>query len=168
MVLKLLIMKKKLSFLIIPSLILLGSVAFLNPGGSQVKTGGPAAEGTDVLNDNLTAQQEKKDYGIGPIKEVKLGPVDVKMAQKGHDLFNNKCLLCHDLDQKKIGPPIRNITKTRTPEYIMNLLLNTVQMQKEDPVVKDLITIYKVPMTPPDFTPEQARSVLEYLRSVTK
>lgn len=117
---------------------------------------------------SLPDPQEKKDYGIGPIKEIKLGPIDPKLVPKGRDLFNNKCLLCHELDQKKIGPPLRNITKTRTPEYIMNLLLNTVQMQKEDPVVKDLITTYKVPMTPPGFTNDQVRMVLEYLRSVAK
>lgn len=113
-------------------------------------------------------QQEKTDKGIGPVKNLELGPVDVKMVAQGKSLFNNKCLLCHDLDQKKIGPPIRNITKTRPPEFIMNLLLNTIQMQQEDPIIKDLISTYKVPMTPPEFTKEQARSVLEYLRSVAK
>ena len=113
-------------------------------------------------------QQENKDLGIGPVKQLKLGPLNVKMIPGGKALFNNKCLLCHDLDQKKIGPPLRNITKIRTPEYIMNLLLNTVQMQQQDQVVKDLIAIYKVPMVSPNFSEEQARTVLEYLRSVEK
>jgi cytochrome c551/c552 len=113
-------------------------------------------------------QQDQKDKGIGPIKNIELGAIDPKMVSKGKDLFNNKCLVCHELDQKKIGPPLRNITKTRSPEYIMNLLLNTVQMQQQDPIVKDLISTYKINMTPPEFSNDQARSVLEYLRSVAK
>lgn len=161
-------MKLIVSFLVIVSLILLGSRIFHKADRVHIKTVKLEEAGTNGPGESLITQQEKKDYGIGPVKEIKLGPVDTKMAEKGHVLFNNKCMLCHDLDQKKIGPPIRNITKTRTPEYIMNLLLNTVQMQKEDPEVKELIAVYKVPMTPPDFTPDQARSVLEYLRSIAK
>ena len=161
-------MKLHLSFLIFLSITLLatgfilkaGLLHAITPNSDKTVTADP---GMELIN-----QQENKDYGIGPAKNIKLGPIDPKMVLKGKDLFNNKCLLCHELDQKKIGPPLRNITKTRTPEYIMNLLLNTVKMQQDDPIVKELITIYKVPMTPPDFTPEQVRSVLEYLRSVAK
>ncbi len=116
----------------------------------------------------LLLPQETKDRGIGPVKELKLGPLNGKMVLTGKGLFNNKCLICHDLDQKKIGPPLRDITKIRTPEFIMNLLLNTTQMQEKDPIIKELIITYKVPMTPPYFSNEQARSVLEYLRSVVK
>lgn len=148
-------MKLHLPLLIIGSALLAGAILLI--------TASRAEQGV-----SLSDQQEKKDYGIGPVKDVKLGPIDPKMAQKGRDLFNNKCLLCHDLDQKKIGPPLRNISKTRTPEFIMNLLLNTVQMQKENPTVRDLLSVYKVPMTPPELTTDQVRSVLEYLRSVAK
>lgn len=161
-------MKLHGSFLIVLSIILVAGGIVLNYEAVHIKT---LKSGESVIDNRgmiLTGQQEQKDYGIGPIKNIKLGPIDSKMVQKGKDLFNNKCLLCHDLDQKKVGPPLRNITKTRSPEYIMNLMLNTLQMQKEDPVVKGLISIYKVPMTPPGYTTEQVRSVLEYLRSVSK
>jgi len=51
----------------------------------------------------------------------------------------------------------------------MNLLVNAPQMQKEDPIVKDLFKKYNnVPMPDPGFNQSQARSVLEYLRSVAK
>ncbi|MGD8923107.1 MAG: hypothetical protein PVH24_07630, partial [Candidatus Zixiibacteriota bacterium] len=33
----------------------------------------------------------QKNPGIGPIKEVKLGPVDQKMADKGKHLFDQRC-----------------------------------------------------------------------------
>ena len=88
---------------------------------------------------------------------------------EGKGIFNEKCVLCHELDQLKIGPPLRNITKDRAPEYIMNLLLNTAGMQKDDPSVRALIKKYNnIVMISPELNEAKARSVLEYLRSVAK
>ena len=113
--------------------------------------------------------QQIKDKGIGPVKNIELGPLNNKMAADGKALFMSKCTVCHDLDQKKLGPPLRNITTIRTPEYIMNLLLNSAQMQKEDANIKDLLKKYNnLPMTDPGFTQAQARAVVEYLRSIVK
>lgn len=106
------------------------------------------------------------DKGIGPVKDVKLGPMDPKLVSEGHNLYNSKCMICHSLDTKKIGPQLGDITKKRTPEFIMNLLLNTVNMEREDPIMKDLISQYHIPMTPPGISEQQARAILEYLRSV--
>lgn len=112
---------------------------------------------------------QNKDLGIGPVKKVELGPLDKKISDQGKVIFNNKCMICHDLDQPKIGPTLRNVTKARSPEFIMNMLVNTVQMQKEDATIKELIKKYNnIIMTPPMLNQEQARSVLEYLRSVAK
>jgi cytochrome c len=110
-----------------------------------------------------------KDLGIGPVKSVELGPIDKTMSDKGKAVFNNKCTICHDLDQAKVGPTLRNVTKVRTPEFIMNMLVNTVQMQKENATIKELIKKYNnIIMIPPMLNQEQARTVLEYLRSVAK
>ncbi len=113
---------------------------------------------------------QAKDLGIGPIKSVKIdAALDPKMVSQGKGIFNEKCMLCHELDQVKIGPPLRNITKDRAPEYIMNLLLNTSQMQKENANIKALIKKYNnIVMTNPELTQDKARSVVEYLRSVAK
>jgi cytochrome c551/c552 len=112
---------------------------------------------------------QKKDLGVGPIKSVTIGPLDTKMAGQGKTIFNNTCAICHDLDQQKIGPPLRNIAKDRAPEFIMNLLLNTADMQKKDPYIKGLIVKFNnIVMTDPGLNKDQARSVLEYLRSVAK
>ncbi len=121
---------------------------------------------TGFGKEKLSYQQ--KDLGVGPVKKIKLEAINDALTKKGQNLFNQKCLVCHDLDQKKIGPPIRDVTISRTPEYILNLLLNTVQMQQQDSVVKKLIMVYKVPMPPPYLSQDDARAVLEYLRSVAK
>lgn len=112
---------------------------------------------------------QNKDLGIGPVKSVEIGPLDKNMLAKGKAVFNTKCIICHDLDQAKIGPPLRNVAKVRTPEFIMNMLVNTVQMQKENATIKELIKKYNnIIMTPPMLNQEQARTVFEYLRSVEK
>ena len=117
----------------------------------------------------LQTPPQKEDPGVGPVKNVVIGPIDTKMVADGKKLYLAKCVVCHDLTQKKIGPPLKNITKERTPEYIMNLLVNAVQMQKQDPFVKELLKKYNnVLMPDPGFTQPQARTVLEYLRSVAK
>ena len=117
----------------------------------------------------IQSTAQDKNIGIGPVKSQPLGPIDGKMVAQGKGIFYDKCMLCHELDQLKIGPPLRNITKDRTPEYIMNLLLNTAGMQKDDPSVRALIKKYNgIVMTSPELSKVQARSVLEYLRSVAK
>jgi len=123
----------------------------------------------NTTSDNVISYPQDKDRGIGPVKKVDLGPINNKMADDGKTIFNTRCIVCHDLDQKKVGPPLRSLTKERTPEYIMNLLVNYPQMQKENVVLKDLYKKFNnVPMPDPAFNQTQARSVLEYLRSVAE
>jgi cytochrome c551/c552 len=103
------------------------------------------------------------------ITKVELGTVNPKIVNDGKGLYTSKCVACHDLDQKKIGPTLRNVTKERSPEYIMNVIYNTTKMQKNDPTFKALVVKFKnVPMPDPNLTEAQSRSLLEYLRSVAK
>ena len=113
--------------------------------------------------------QQSSDKGVGPVKEIKLEPINQKLANEGKSIFNSKCVVCHSLDQKVVGPPLRSVTQRRTPEYIMNMLLNPQNMEINDPITKDLHKKYlMIPMTDQQFTQAQARSVLEYLRTVVK
>ncbi len=115
-----------------------------------------------------TASAEVKDKGIGPIKEVKLGPIDDKLVARGEKLFTDKCTVCHLMDTKKIGPPLRDVAKQQTPEFIMNMMLNTDGMEKKDAYVKKLISQYQTYMTILDLSNDDARALLEYLRSSTE
>ncbi len=108
------------------------------------------------------------DNGIGPIKEVNLGPINKDLVEKGKKIFSTKCVACHQLDTRLVGPPLRNITKKNTPAFIMNYLLNTVDMQKKDPIMKKLVDEYKIVMPDQQLTKEDAREILEYFRSVEK
>lgn len=112
--------------------------------------------------------QAEPNKGIGPIKEVKLEPIDAKMAQGGKKIFESKCFVCHALDTKVIGPTLRDVAKRRTPEYIMNMLLNVDEMLAKDPDAMKVRAQYPVPMTDQQLTQEQARRVLEYLRQAAE
>jgi len=108
--------------------------------------------------------------GIGPIKEVELGEkIDGSLVSKGNSLYYSKCYACHQLDNRIVGPPLRNITKEVSPAYFMNYLLNTTEMQKKVPRVKNLIKKFNgVLMPDQSLSKKQARALLEYFRSVAK
>jgi cytochrome c len=108
----------------------------------------------------------QKDPGIGPVKEVTLGPVDQKMAGKGEHLFEQRCSPCHELNKKLVGPPLGKVTQLRSPEFIMNFLLNTSMMEQKDTAIEKLVPEYGMKMPPQDLNKEKARELLEYLRSV--
>jgi len=136
-----------------------GTVKFLAAGMEMVML--PA--GSEAAMDT---SQSQKDLGIGPVKQVKLGPLNQKLAQKGEQLFNSNCSGCHALNQKKVGPPLGDVVNERSPEFIMNMVLNATDMEKHDPTAERLKSKYHVPMPQTGLNRSQARAVLEYFRSV--
>ena len=107
----------------------------------------------------------KEDKGTGMIKEVKLGEIDQKMVTEGKEYFQKKCSTCHRMDEKLIGSPLRGITKRRTPEWIMNMILNPDGMIKENKETRELFEKLKVRMSPQNMNEDEARKILEYLRT---
>ncbi|MGZ3773886.1 MAG: c-type cytochrome [Pseudobdellovibrionaceae bacterium] len=113
------------------------------------------------------AMAEDKDKGIGPYTEAKIeATVDKNMANKGLALFTNKCSACHKIDERYVGPALKGVTKRRTPEWIMNMMLNPGEMLEKNDTAKELLGEYLVPMTFQNVTKDDARFILEYFRSV--
>lgn len=109
------------------------------------------------------------ENGIGPIKEkLNIGPVDPSKAAEGKKIYDNKCSQCHKLDEKYTGPALRNVTKRRTPEYIVNNILNPEEMANKHPEAKKLVAIHATKMTFQNVTKEDALKILDYLRSEEK
>jgi len=109
--------------------------------------------------------KQNDELGIGPVKEVKLGPIDKQLVDKGQQTFTTKCSACHKLDSKLVGPPLKDVTKRRKPEWIMNMILNPQQMTQENKIAKELFATYLVQMAFQDVTQDDARAILEYFRS---
>jgi cytochrome c len=114
------------------------------------------------------ATGQSTDNGIGPVKDLKLGPIDKEMAGKGQGLFEEKCTMCHGLTEAKVGPALGDVLSEVTPEFVMNFLLNTSEMEQKDPRIVGLIGKYGMPMPPPNLDKDQARAILEYFRTTKK
>jgi len=111
------------------------------------------------------------ELGIGPVKEVKLDPqINQELVAKGKAIFDVKCITCHKFDEKLVGPPLKNVTKRRKPEWIMNQILNPEQMLKENMIAKTMAMSgeYPTPMTFQNVTQDDARAILEYFRNNDK
>lgn len=106
--------------------------------------------------------------GIGPIKELKFDEeINKELAAKGEATFNMICTACHMTDQRMIGPAMKGIYDRRSPEWVMNMLLNPDGMLKEDPIAKALLKEYNnMVMTNQNLSEDDAREIAEYLRTL--
>ena len=127
------------------------------PAEAAADKGTPPSQRVDLTN-----------KGIGPIKSVTIAPeIDQAMAAAGKATYDQMCLACHKPDKKFIGPAPKGVLERRTPEWVMNMILNPEGMVKEDPLAKDLLMEFNgAPMANQHLTEEQARSVLEYFRTL--
>ncbi|HNQ82087.1 MAG TPA: c-type cytochrome [Bacteroidales bacterium] len=126
----------------------------------------PAAPGT-VPAAKPASDDPKANKGIGPVKELTLGELDPAMAAEGEEIFKKMCSACHKPAEKFIGPAPKGILDRRSPEWIMNMILNPEEMVKYDEIAKKLlIEANLAPMANQHLTQEQARAVLEYFRTI--
>lgn len=130
-------------------------------GASAAATAAPATV------DGLTPFQ--LEHGIGPVTSpVQLGEIDKAMAKQGHEVFEHKCAACHKMDERYVGPALGEVTKRRTPAYIMNMALNPQGMVEKHPVTKKLLAEFYTAMPNQQISQDQARQVVEYLRTQSK
>lgn len=134
----------------------------LNQKSKTEKTKEPAKQsGTEISADDALA-----NIGIGPIKSVEVGEgIDTKLAVRGKEVFKNLCTACHKMDKKFVGPSISGVTKRRSPEWIMNMILNPQEMIKKDPIARQLLIESNMAvMANQNVSEEDARAILEYFR----
>lgn len=120
---------------------------------------------------NTVKASERVDLnnkGVGPIKSISLNTeIDIAMADEGKAVFEQMCLACHRVGKKFIGPAPNGILERRSPEWVMNMILNPEVMVKEDALAKELLMEFNgSPMANQGLTEDQARAVLEYFRTL--
>lgn len=128
----------------------------------EPSTGQTTPSGTSSKEDTLNPADYK---GVGPVSSLTLGKVDPELAEKGKNLFQTACTACHRFETRAIGPALKGVTQRRSPEWIMNMILNPMEMTTKDPIAQQLMKEYKTQMTPTNLSEEEARAVLEYLRA---
>lgn len=138
----------------------------------------PNAPGNEIVKDDATEEDtgelkpsERVDMstkGVGPITSVTLADeIDTEMAAKGQEIYETYCTACHKVDKTHIGPPQKGVLERRTPEWVMNMIINPERMVQEDPLAKELLIEFNgSPMANQGITEEQARALLEYFRTL--
>lgn len=105
------------------------------------------------------------DKGVGVVKSITLGDIDDALVVKGEEVYKAKCTACHKISKRFVGPGLKGVTERRTPEWIMNMILDPEKMVIENATAKALLAEYSAPMANQNVTEEEARAILEYLRT---
>ncbi len=158
-------MKKVLAFIVFATLI--------------VSCGEKKEEKKDDFKMNRTKKETKAaassdgvpvdldNKGIGPVTSLQFdSEINTDMAAAGEKNFNVVCIACHQAEQRGIGPAMKGIYERRSPEWVMNMILNPSEMLQKDPIAMALFEEYGSMMTANNLTQEEAREVAEYLRTL--
>jgi mono/diheme cytochrome c family protein len=132
------------------------------PGGAPASSSGGAASASVAGSDLTPVELEQ---GIGPIRDLQLGPVDAALAKEGEAAFVTKCSACHKLEERYVGPELGQVLSRRRSEFVMNMILNSNEMVQRHPVVREMLAQYYTPMPTQVTDQGEARAILEYLRS---
>jgi hypothetical protein len=154
----------KLKFLSIPVLTV---VLALSACDNATQQGGETSEETTTTTEVVEEIDPMEDKGIGPVTSLELGAeIDDVLVAKGKEIFDTKCSACHKVEKRYIGPSPTGIMDRRTPEWIMNMILNPDEMVAQNAQAKQLLAEYSSPMANQNLTEEEARNVLEYFRTL--
>ncbi|WP_367209387.1 cytochrome c family protein [Sphingobacterium sp. R2] len=102
--------------------------------------------------------------GVGPVSTIEHKAFDAQLANKGVELFVSKCAMCHNFERTLVGPSLDGVVKRRTPEWIMNMMLDPATMLEKDADAIALSKDFSSPMISLGLQQEEARAILEYLR----
>jgi cytochrome c len=107
------------------------------------------------------------EHGIGPITEKMeiSNDIDEEMRIRGQEIFEMKCEMCHNMEGRMVGPGLGDVAERRTPEYMMNMILNPGGMARNHPEGKKLVQEYMSVMPFQNVEEEDARAIVEYLRA---
>jgi cytochrome c2 len=106
----------------------------------------------------------------GPeIKESEItisNPLNAEWVTTGKGIYELKCQACHKLTgEKLVGPGWMDVTKRRKPVWILNMITNTEMMLDSDAEAQKLLELCMVRMPNQNLMLEDARKVLEFMRS---
>jgi cytochrome c len=135
-------------------------------GGTDESDEGSEAPQSMLAEETPADPMENK--GIGPVSSITIGAeIDAEMVSAGQVVYEAMCTACHKPDKNFIGPAPKGIMERRSPEWIMNMILNPEEMIQKDPIAKALLMEFNgAPMANQNLTEEQARQVLEYFRTL--
>jgi len=135
-------------------------------GGSEDKKE-TTEEKTEVKSDDAAKEQaETHGAEIKPADVTLTTPLNATWVAGGKSTYDLKCQSCHKLtDERLVGPGWKEVTKRREPHWIMNMITNVDMMLEKDPEAQKLLEQCLVRMPNQNLSKDQAREVLEFMRS---
>jgi cytochrome c551/c552 len=92
-------------------------------------------------------------------------PVNDELAAEGEKLFQSKtCSTCHAFGTLVNGPDLGGVTRRRTAPWIEAQIQRPDVMLREDPITRELLGRYKVPMPNLKILPHEAKALVEYMK----
>ncbi len=147
-------------------MVLILSLASCGGGDKSKKEDSGALSPAKEAKSEESPSDPMSNKGIGPISTVSLGDIDQAMVTKGETVFKAKCSACHKISKKFVGPALKGVTGRRSPEWIMNMIMNPEEMIQKDPIaIRLLAEANGAPMANQNITEDEARAILEYFRT---
>lgn len=109
--------------------------------------------------------EAKEEFTV--VKGISVGELDKDLAAKGKTLFDTKCVACHKLDTRLVGPPLGDVAKRRSAEYIVSMIMSPDKMIANNDTTKALLAKYMTSMTNQNVNQDDARAIYEYFREVS-
>jgi mono/diheme cytochrome c family protein len=96
-------------------------------------------------------------------------PTDPALISSGETLFKQNCASCHKVQEKLIGPALKNVYDRREIPWIISFVRNSQKLIADgDPIANDLYEEYgQVVMTSFDFADEEVLSIMAYVKDQT-
>jgi hypothetical protein len=160
-------MKSKSIILI--AFLITGSLLFIACGNESSKT-----ETTDQSADKKPADGQEPTSNQSEVHgtEIKEGditlnkPLNAQWVSAGKSTYELKCQSCHKLtDERLVGPGWKDVTKRRSPVWVMNMITNVDMMLDSDPEAQKLLEQCLVRMPNQNISKDQSREILEFMRS---
>lgn len=161
-------MRMGLSTFLLLGMLLLFPLAGCGGEGGETAEDPPGPAASASATDAGGLSEEELVKGIGPITDMELGEIDPARVDRGDEIFTLKCAACHKLDERYIGPPLRDVLDRRAPEFVMNMMLNSWEMTQRHPTVREMLAEYYTPMPNQGLSEEDARAILDYLRNAAR
>lgn len=145
------------------ALVILPSCGGKNAGEGETAANAPPATSPTPAPDTASAAATTSPYDAGP--RAGESAVNGGMAAKGERLFTSKgCVVCHGFGKKITCPDLVGVSMRRTALWMEHQILHPEIMVKDDPITRELRTHYSLPMTNQSVTPDEARSIIEFLK----